>query len=65
MRLIKSALLATTLLSSSITVAQAEVNVVASIKPVNSLVSGVMDGVGTPKLIIEGAASPHTYALKP
>jgi zinc transport system substrate-binding protein len=24
-----------------------------------------MDGIGTPSLIIEGAGSPHTYALKP
>jgi zinc transport system substrate-binding protein len=40
-------------------------DVVVSIKPVHSLVAAIMDGVGTPKLIVEGAASPHTYALKP
>ena len=45
--------------------AQAEPNVVASIKPVHSLVAGVMEGVGKPTLIVEGASSPHTYALKP
>jgi len=39
--------------------------VVASIKPVASLVSAVMDGIGEPHLIVEGAASPHTAALKP
>ncbi|MGI9387280.1 MAG: zinc ABC transporter substrate-binding protein [Methyloligellaceae bacterium] len=39
--------------------------VVASIKPVHSLVAGVMAGVGSPHLIVKGAASPHTYALKP
>ncbi|SCW56973.1 zinc transport system substrate-binding protein [Rhizobium mongolense subsp. loessense] len=39
--------------------------VVASIKPVHSLVSAIMQGVGTPELIIDGAASPHTYNLKP
>jgi zinc transport system substrate-binding protein len=39
--------------------------VVASIKPVHSLVAGVMDGVGKPGLLVDGAASPHTYALKP
>lgn len=39
--------------------------VMASIKPVHSLVAGVMDGVGKPGLLVEGAASPHTYALKP
>jgi zinc transport system substrate-binding protein len=38
---------------------------VVSVKPVHSLVAAVMDGVGTPKLIVEGAASPHTYNLKP
>ena len=39
--------------------------VVASIKPVHSLVARVMEGVGEPYLIVEGAGSPHTYALKP
>lgn len=39
--------------------------VVASIKPVHALVSAVMQGVGEPTLIVRGAASPHTYALKP
>ncbi|MBK8908868.1 MAG: zinc ABC transporter substrate-binding protein [Rhodospirillales bacterium] len=40
-------------------------HVVASIQPVHSLVAGVMDGVGEPTLLIQGGASPHTYALKP
>jgi zinc transport system substrate-binding protein len=39
--------------------------VVTSIKPIHSLVSAVMQGVGTPELIVDGAASPHTYNLKP
>lgn len=65
MRIIKAAFLATTILSAGVTSASAEVNVMASIKPIHSLVSAVMDGVGTPSLIIEGAGSPHTYALKP
>ncbi len=39
--------------------------VVASIKPVHSLVASVMQGVGTPDLIVEGAGSPHAYALRP
>jgi len=43
----------------------AEPHVVASIKPVHALVAAVMEGVGTPKLIVGGAASPHAYALKP
>ncbi|MEM1307797.1 MAG: zinc ABC transporter substrate-binding protein, partial [Pseudomonadota bacterium] len=52
------------LLGSAVS-ARADVNVIASIKPVHSLVAGVMKGVGTPELIVDGAASPHTYALKP
>jgi len=41
------------------------VRVVASIKPVHSLVSGVMAGVGEPHLIVRGTGSPHTYGLAP
>lgn len=40
-------------------------NVVVSIKPIHSLVASIMQGVGEPALIVEGAASPHTYSLKP
>lgn len=47
------------------TPALAAPDVVASIKPVHSLVSAVMDGVGTPVLLVEGAASPHGYDLRP
>lgn len=65
MHKIKSLLLATTLLAYTTVSASAEVNVVASIKPVHSLVAAVMEGVGAPGLIIEGAGSPHNYALKP
>ena len=39
--------------------------VVVSIKPVHSLVAGVMEGAGAPVLIVEGAATPHDFALKP
>jgi zinc transport system substrate-binding protein len=39
--------------------------VVASIKPIHSLVAGVMEGVAEPDLIVTGGASPHTYTLKP
>ena len=67
---IRTAFLASTVISTSITLtgvtsALADVNVVASIKPVHSLVAAVMQGVGTPDLIVAGAGSPHTYALKP
>jgi zinc transport system substrate-binding protein len=65
MRVLKSLVLAATMLAGSSFAAGAEVNVVASIKPVHSLVAAVMDGAGTPGLIIDGAGSPHNYALKP
>lgn len=47
------------------TFAQAAVSVVTTIKPVHSLVAGVMQGVGSPQLLIKGAASPHDFSLKP
>lgn len=40
-------------------------NVVVTIKPIHALVSGVMDKVGTPILLLQGGGSPHTYSLKP
>ncbi len=42
-----------------------EVTVVASIKPVHSLVAAAMQGAGTPHLIVQGGSSPHAYSLKP
>ena len=65
MRAVKSALLASTFLFTSSAVATADVKVVASIKPVHSLVASVMQGVSEPSLLVEGAGSPHTYSLKP
>ena len=47
------------------TSANAELKVVASIKPIHSLASYLMDGVGKPSLIVDGYASPHGFALKP
>ena len=43
----------------------AEIKVVATIKPIHSLASYLMDGVGKPDLIVDGYASPHGFALKP
>jgi zinc transport system substrate-binding protein len=45
--------------------ALAEPGVVASIKPVHSLVASVMQGVGEPLLLVRGGASPHEYSLRP
>jgi zinc transport system substrate-binding protein len=47
------------------TSANAEIKVVASIKPIHSLASYLMDGVAKPDLIVDGYASPHGFAMKP
>jgi zinc transport system substrate-binding protein len=46
-------------------VAAAEIDVVASIKPVHSLVAGVMQGLGEPVLLVKGTGSEHSYSLRP
>ncbi|HEY0281636.1 MAG TPA: zinc ABC transporter substrate-binding protein [Rhizomicrobium sp.] len=45
--------------------AAAAPKVLATIKPVHSLTAAVMQGVGEPELLIGGALSEHSYALKP
>lgn len=45
--------------------AMAAPKVTASVLPVHSLVAGVMEGVGTPTLIVRSTGSEHSYALKP
>jgi zinc transport system substrate-binding protein len=40
-------------------------DVVVSIKPIHSLVAGVMAGIGEPHLIVAGGSSPHVYSLRP
>ena len=58
-------ILSTISLLTLISYAKAETKVVASIKPIHSLISYVMDGVGTPGLLVDGSSSPHTFQLKP
>jgi zinc transport system substrate-binding protein len=41
------------------------VEVVVTIKPLHALVARVMAGAGTPHLLVQGATSPHVYALRP
>jgi len=53
------------LICFSETNADSNLNVVVSIKPFHSLVSGVMLGVARPELLLKGNFSPHTYSLKP
>jgi len=50
---------------SLVSSANAEVKVVTSIKPIHSLASYVMDGVGKPDVIVDGYNSPHGFSLKP
>ena len=61
-RLIPYAALASLMLTCTALAAPA---VVASTKPIHSLVAAVMAGVGEPGLIVKGSASPHTYSLRP
>ena len=58
-------ILSTISLLTFISYAKADTKVVASIKPIHSLISYVMDGVGTPGLLVDGSSSPHTFQLKP
>jgi zinc transport system substrate-binding protein len=43
----------------------AEIDVVVSIKPVHSLVAGVMEGTVEPTLLVKGTGSEHSYSLRP
>ena len=52
-------------LLSIFSAANAEIKVVASIKPIHSLASYLMDGVNKHGLIVDGYASPHGFAMKP
>ncbi len=45
--------------------ANAHIKVVASIKPIHSLASYLMNGVAKPDLIVDGYASPHGFVMKP
>lgn len=65
MRSFRVALISAVLAAVPVATAHAEVKVVVSVKPIHSLVAGVMAGVGSPALIVQGAGSPHTYSLKP
>ena len=65
MRFYKQTLLASTFLITSTTFSYADIKVVASIKPIHSLVSAITEGIGEPILLVKGTGSPHTYSLKP
>ena len=45
--------------------APARPSVLVSIKPIHSIVAAVMQGAGQPDVLLRGAASPHSYAMRP
>jgi zinc transport system substrate-binding protein len=59
------ALSAGLLLLAAYAPATAAPRVTVTIKPIHSLAAAIMEGVAEPKLLLGGAASPHSYALKP
>nr|WP_319387391.1 zinc ABC transporter substrate-binding protein [uncultured Roseibium sp.] len=64
--LTRSVLAGSFALAAGMSVANADApSVVTTIKPIHSIAAAVMDGVGEPEIIIDGAASPHGFALKP
>ncbi len=65
MKILLTILLLFSLVSFSWSADSAAPTVVVSIKPLHSLVAGVMQGVGTPQLLVKGGASPHGYVLRP
>ena len=62
-RLARAALCALAL--PGVSAAGAMPEVVVGIKPIHALVAGVMGEAGEPRLIVHGAASPHTYQMRP
>jgi zinc transport system substrate-binding protein len=61
---VRSAIAAGALIAAN-AAAQAEIKVVVSSKPVHALVASVMGTTGVPVVLVGGAASPHSYAMKP
>ena len=57
--------IAATAMAFAVVPAWAGPKVVATIKPIHSLVAAVMGDLGPPELIVRGGASPHTYSLRP
>ena len=64
-KIFKSIFTLTAALFLVLTPLKAEISVVTSIKPLHSLTSYIMEGVGEPELIIDGVASPHNFQIKP
>lgn len=65
MKRFRAALVVGLMLALPADAAAGEIQVVASIKPIHSLVAAVMRGVGSPHLLVGGNQSPHDYSMKP
>ncbi|PHQ70094.1 MAG: zinc ABC transporter substrate-binding protein [Sneathiella sp.] len=52
------------IVAASAITAQAK-DVVVTVKPLHSLVQGVMGGTAKAQLLVKGAATPHSFALRP
>ena len=64
MKVIKTAIIITVFCFTT-EMSLAESRYIGTIKPIHSLLSGVLEGVDTPEIIVDGASSPHTFNLKP
>ena len=53
------------LLTASTMLQAQPLRVAATVKPLHSLVAGVMKGAGEPELVLTGSESPHHYSLRP
>ena len=63
----KKILLVTAITLTAFTAQAQETNlrVVASIKPIHSIATALMEGVGAPSLLITSATNPHDYQMRP
>lgn len=64
-RIFRAALVLAALVSRLLPVEARDLRVAVTIKPIHSLAAAIMEGAGSPALIVEGQASPHTFALRP
>lgn len=48
-----------------LTDASAAPKVLVTVKPIHSLVASVMQGIGTPDLLLTGNATPHSFSMRP
>jgi zinc transport system substrate-binding protein len=64
-KIIVTSLIIATLWQPTPSIASEVPHVVTTVKPLHSLISGVMKGVGTPTLLLDQNYTPHSFQLKP